>query len=117
MLALLPENWSKDVTGRFHASLQPALWVSDTRLATAIPKEFAMTASIFTSAPLKPIPIEDRPSVLCSEPGHLDVLDGAFVAVDKTGVRAHIPVGWRGLPDARTGARESCMLLVLLRRG
>ncbi|ROH84511.1 type I-E CRISPR-associated endonuclease Cas1 [Pseudomethylobacillus aquaticus] len=43
--------------------------------------------------PLKPIPIKDRLSILFIEKGHLDVLDGAFVVVDKTGVRTHIPVG------------------------
>ena len=42
---------------------------------------------------LKPIPIKDRVSVLFIEKGNLDVLDGAFVVVDKTGVRTHIPVG------------------------
>lgn len=43
--------------------------------------------------PLKPIPIKDRLSILYIEKGHLDVLDGAFVVVDKTGVRTHIPIG------------------------
>lgn len=43
--------------------------------------------------PLKPIPIKERLSVLYVEKGQLDVLDGAFVVVDKTGVRTHIPVG------------------------
>lgn len=43
--------------------------------------------------PLKPIPIKDRISVLFVEKGNLDVLDGAFVLVDKNGVRTHIPVG------------------------
>lgn len=43
--------------------------------------------------PLKPIPIKDRLSILFIERGHLDVLDGAFVVVDKAGVRTHIPVG------------------------
>lgn len=43
--------------------------------------------------PLKPLPIKDRLSILFVERGHLDVLDGAFVMVDKTGVRQHIPVG------------------------
>lgn len=42
---------------------------------------------------LKPIPIKDRVSVLFVEKGNLDVIDGAFVVVDKTGVRTHIPVG------------------------
>jgi CRISP-associated protein Cas1 len=43
--------------------------------------------------PLKPIPMKDRVSVLFVEKGNLDVLDGAFVVVDKNGVRTHIPVG------------------------
>jgi CRISPR-associated protein Cas1 len=43
--------------------------------------------------PLKAIPMKDRISVLFLERGQLDVLDGAFVMVDKTGVRTHIPVG------------------------
>jgi len=43
--------------------------------------------------PLKPIPIKERLSILYIERGQLDVLDGAFVVVDKTGVRTHIPVG------------------------
>lgn len=43
--------------------------------------------------PLKPIPIKDRLSILFIEKGRLDVLDGAFVVVDKNGVRTHIPVG------------------------
>jgi len=42
--------------------------------------------------PLKPIPIKERLSVLFIEKGNLDVLDGAFVVVDKTGVRTHVPV-------------------------
>jgi len=43
--------------------------------------------------PLKPIPIKERLSILYIEYGQLDVLDGAFVVVDKNGVRTHIPVG------------------------
>ncbi len=43
--------------------------------------------------PLKPLPIKERMSVLYVEKGNLDVLDGAFVVVDKTGVRTHIPIG------------------------
>jgi CRISPR-associated protein Cas1 len=37
--------------------------------------------------PLRPLPIKERLSILYIEYGHLDVLDGAFVVVDKTGVR------------------------------
>jgi len=43
--------------------------------------------------PLKPIPIKDRVSILFVEKGNLDVLDGAFVVVDKNGVRTAFPTG------------------------
>jgi CRISPR-associated protein Cas1 len=43
--------------------------------------------------PLKPIPIKDRNSMIFVEYGQIDVLDGAFVVIDKNGVRMHIPVG------------------------
>ena len=42
---------------------------------------------------LKPIAIKERISMLFLEKGELDVLDGAFVLVDKSGIRTHIPVG------------------------
>jgi CRISPR-associated protein Cas1 len=43
--------------------------------------------------PLKPIQIKERLSLLFVGRGEIDVLDGAFVVVDKTGVRTHIPLG------------------------
>lgn len=43
--------------------------------------------------PLKPLPMKDRVSMIFIEYGQIDVLDGAFVVIDKTGVRTHIPVG------------------------
>ncbi|NOX75107.1 MAG: type I-E CRISPR-associated endonuclease Cas1 [Gammaproteobacteria bacterium] len=43
--------------------------------------------------PLKPIPMKDRVSMIFLAHGQVDVIDGAFVLVDKTGVRTHIPVG------------------------
>ncbi|MBN8486777.1 MAG: type I-E CRISPR-associated endonuclease Cas1 [Burkholderiales bacterium] len=43
--------------------------------------------------PLKPLPIKDRVSMVFIQYGQIDVLDGAFVVVDKTGARTHIPVG------------------------
>ncbi|MBU2885466.1 type I-E CRISPR-associated endonuclease Cas1e [Gilvimarinus agarilyticus] len=46
-----------------------------------------------TFVPLKPIPIKDRNSMIFVEYGQIDVLDGAFVVIDKSGVRMHIPVG------------------------
>lgn len=41
----------------------------------------------------KPITIKERFSLLFLERGNLDVIDGAFVVVDVTGVRTQIPVG------------------------
>ncbi|MCK7429281.1 type I-E CRISPR-associated endonuclease Cas1e [Enterobacter chengduensis] len=43
--------------------------------------------------PLGPIPLKDRTSMIFLQYGQLDVLDGAFVLIDKTGVRTHIPIG------------------------
>lgn len=43
--------------------------------------------------PLKPIPIKDRNSLVFVDYGQIDVQDGAFVVIDKNGVRMHIPVG------------------------
>ncbi|HYE36216.1 type I-E CRISPR-associated endonuclease Cas1e [Methylocaldum sp.] len=43
--------------------------------------------------PLKPIAMKERVSLIFIEYGEIDVLDGSFVVIDKTGVRTHIPVG------------------------
>lgn len=43
--------------------------------------------------PPRPIPLKERASILFLEKGQLDVIDGAFVLVDATGVRTVIPVG------------------------
>lgn len=43
--------------------------------------------------PLSPIPIKDRTSMIFLQYGQIDVVDGAFVLIDKTGIRTHIPVG------------------------
>lgn len=43
--------------------------------------------------PLKPLPMKDRISMVFVHYGQIDVLDGAFVVIDKNGVRKHIPVG------------------------
>lgn len=43
--------------------------------------------------PLKPIPMKNRVSMIFLQYGQVDVKDGAFVLIDKTGVRTHIPVG------------------------
>ena len=43
--------------------------------------------------PPKPIPIKDRLSMIFVERGQIDVKDGAFVVVDRTGIRTVIPIG------------------------
>lgn len=57
--------------------------------------------------PLKPIPIKERLSIMYVEKGQLDVLDGAFVMVDVTGVRTHIPVGGVACLMLEPGTRVS----------
>ena len=57
--------------------------------------------------PPRPIPIADRASILFVERGQLDVLDGAFVVVDREGVRTHIPVGGLACLMLEPGARVS----------
>lgn len=46
-------------------------------------------------------------SILYIERGHLDVLDGAFVVVDRNGVRTHIPVGGVACLMLEPGTRVS----------
>ncbi|AJF74634.1 CRISPR-associated protein Cas1 [Raoultella ornithinolytica] len=46
-----------------------------------------------TFVPLSPISLKDRTSMIFLQYGQIDVVDGAFVLIDKTGVRTHIPVG------------------------
>src|SRR5208282_4499983 len=66
--------------------------------------------------PLKPIPMKDRVSVIFIEKGNLDVLDGAFVVVDKTGVRTHIPVGGLVCLMLEPGTRVSHAAVTLAAR-
>lgn len=66
--------------------------------------------------PLKPIPMKDRISVVFVEKGNLDVLDGAFVVVDKNGVRTHIPVGGVACLMLEPGTRVSHMAVMLAAR-
>ncbi len=42
---------------------------------------------------LSPLPLKERASLVFLEKGRLDVLDGAFVLVDASGTRTHVPVG------------------------
>lgn len=43
--------------------------------------------------PLKPIAMKERISMIFIEHGEIDVLDGAFVVIDRNGVRTHVPIG------------------------
>ena len=66
--------------------------------------------------PLKPIPMKDRISVLFVEKGNIDVLDGAFVVVDKSGVRTHIPLGGVACIMLEPGTRVSHAAVTLASR-
>ena len=66
--------------------------------------------------PLKPIPIKDRVSVVFLEKGNLDVLDGAFVVIDKTGIRTHIPIGGVACLMLEPGTRVSHAAVTLASR-
>lgn len=73
-----------------------------------------MTQPIFPT--LKPLPIKDRISVVYVEKGNLNVIDGAFVVVDKTGVRTHIPIGSVACLMLEPGTRVSHSAVVLAAR-
>lgn len=66
--------------------------------------------------PPRPIPLKERASVIFLEKGRLDVLDGAFVLVDESGVRTHIPVGGVACLMLEPGTRVSHMAVVLAAR-
>ena len=57
--------------------------------------------------PLRPIPLKDRVSLIFLEHGNLDVVDGAFVLIDKTGIRTQIPVGGIACIMLEPGTRVS----------
>ncbi|MHB0977783.1 MAG: type I-E CRISPR-associated endonuclease Cas1e [Candidatus Aquicultorales bacterium] len=60
--------------------------------------------------------MKERVSVLFIEKGNLDVLDGAFVVVDKTGIRTHIPVGGVACLMLEPGTRVSHAAVTLASR-
>lgn len=57
--------------------------------------------------PPRPIPIKERASILFIERGQIDVIDGAFVVVDKGGVRTQIPIGGLACLMLEPGTRVS----------
>jgi len=66
--------------------------------------------------PLKPIAIKERNSIAFLHYGGLDVIDGAFVLVDKNGVRKHIPIGGLVCLMLEPGTRVSHAASVLAAR-
>lgn len=67
-------------------------------------------------APPKPIPLKDRASLVFVERAQLDVLDGAFVAVNADGTRTAIPVGGLAGLMLEPGARISHAAVALAAR-
>lgn len=66
--------------------------------------------------PLRPIPMKDRAGLVFLEYGQLDVIDGAFVLVDVSGVRVQIPVGGLACLMLEPGTRVSHAAVVLAAR-
>lgn len=66
-----------------------------------------MTSALPGAPPPSPIPLKDRASIIFVEKGQLDVIDGAFVLVDATGVRTVIPVGGLAAIMLEPGTRTS----------
>ena len=66
--------------------------------------------------PLKALPIKERISVVFVERGEIDMVDGAFVVVDATGVRTHIPVGGVACIMLEPGTRVSHRAVALAAR-
>lgn len=64
----------------------------------------------------RPIPLKDRGSLVFVERAQLDVLDGAFVAVNADGTRTHIPIGGLAGLMLEPGARISHAAISLAAR-
>jgi CRISPR-associated protein Cas1 len=75
-----------------------------------------MSDSLKGLAPPRPIPLKDRSSLIFVERSQLDVLDGAFVAINADGTRTQIPVGGLAGIMLEPGARISHAAVVLAAR-
>jgi CRISPR-associated protein Cas1 len=64
----------------------------------------------------KPVPIKNRVSFVFLEKGRVDVIDGAFVLVDKNGIRTQIPIGKVACLMLEPGIRVSHAASVLAAR-
>lgn len=70
----------------------------------------------YSYPPLKPIAIKDRSAIVFLERGEVEVIDGAFVLVDKNGIRVQIPVGGLGCLMLEPGTRISHAAVMLAAR-
>lgn len=66
--------------------------------------------------PLRPIAVKDRSAIIFLEYGLVDVIDGAFVLVDRRGARVQIPVGGLACLMLEPGTRISHAAVVLAAR-
>ncbi len=66
--------------------------------------------------PLRPIPLKDRAAIVFLEYGQVDVIDNAFVLVDKTGIRVQVPVGGLACLMLEPGTRITHAAVVLAAR-
>ncbi len=66
--------------------------------------------------PLKPIAMKERVSMVFLQKGQIDVKDGAFVEIDKDGIRTHIPVGSIACIMLEPGTRVSHHAVALAAR-
>lgn len=66
--------------------------------------------------PPRPIPLKERSSIIFVERAQIDVIDGAFVALDSCGVRTHIPVGAFACIMLEPGTRVSHAAIALAAR-
>ena len=66
--------------------------------------------------PPKPIPLKDRAALVFVERAQIDVLDGAFVAIDAQGMRTHIPIGGLACLMLEPGVRISHAAVALAGR-
>lgn len=76
----------------------------------------AVSSALPGLPPPRPIPLKERSSIVFVEKGRIDVLDGAFVVVDATGVRTHLPVGGFACIMLEPGTRVSHAAVVLAAR-
>jgi CRISPR-associated protein Cas1 len=66
--------------------------------------------------PLRPIPLRDRAAIVFLEYGMVDVVDSAFVLIDKAGVRVQIPVGGLACLMLEPGTRITHAAVMLAAR-